>query len=255
MSDGCESATFELNRFNDETQLYERLNNPYSLPTFRWAERYGFILECRNNYIDNDLKFTGLNAAGTGYSFQSNDLNPNGYLDRFQKDLHGLLVDDYTIRTDVKNLSSGVRVFGVAMTGFLADERYSPGSVSVANLPLESKVDLLKYLAQAPENTQQAPYVGFKKYLMWSTQRNEIPDQQVQSQSSFAYLPQVNFSPLQYAEVVLLTLFFLKRYHTFNYLTNGVFLLLPLTVCLNLILFLNLLLIPSIHRHIATSTP
>lgn len=29
MSDGCESATFELNRFNDETQLYERLNNPY----------------------------------------------------------------------------------------------------------------------------------------------------------------------------------------------------------------------------------
>lgn len=29
MSDGCESATFELNRFNEETQLYERLNNPY----------------------------------------------------------------------------------------------------------------------------------------------------------------------------------------------------------------------------------
>jgi hypothetical protein len=29
MSDGCESATFELNRFNEETQLYEKLNNPY----------------------------------------------------------------------------------------------------------------------------------------------------------------------------------------------------------------------------------
>lgn len=29
MSDGCENATFELNRFNKETQLYERLNNPY----------------------------------------------------------------------------------------------------------------------------------------------------------------------------------------------------------------------------------
>ncbi len=29
MSDGCESATFELNRFNDKTQCYERLNNPY----------------------------------------------------------------------------------------------------------------------------------------------------------------------------------------------------------------------------------
>jgi hypothetical protein len=29
MSDGCESATFELNRFNEETQFYEKLNNPY----------------------------------------------------------------------------------------------------------------------------------------------------------------------------------------------------------------------------------
>jgi hypothetical protein len=29
MSDGCESATFELNRYNEETQLYERLNSPY----------------------------------------------------------------------------------------------------------------------------------------------------------------------------------------------------------------------------------
>lgn len=29
LSDGCENATFELNRFNEETQLYERLNNPY----------------------------------------------------------------------------------------------------------------------------------------------------------------------------------------------------------------------------------
>ena len=29
MSDGCENATFELNRFNDETQLYVRLNNPF----------------------------------------------------------------------------------------------------------------------------------------------------------------------------------------------------------------------------------
>jgi hypothetical protein len=160
-------------------KLLERLNNPYSLPTFRWAERYGFKLECRNNYVDNDLKFTGLNAAGTAYVFNSNASNTTNYLANFQTDIHGLLVDEYTIRTDVKGLASGVRVFGVAMTGFLADERYSPGSVSVANLPLQSQVDLLGYLQNAPFNPSQAPYVGFKKYLMWSMQRNEIPDQQV----------------------------------------------------------------------------
>lgn len=29
LTDGCENATFELNRFNKKIQLYERLNNPY----------------------------------------------------------------------------------------------------------------------------------------------------------------------------------------------------------------------------------
>jgi hypothetical protein len=160
-------------------KLLERLNNPYSLPTFRWAERFGFKLECRNNYVDNDLKFTGLNSAGTAYVFNSNASNTTNYLANFQSDIHGLLVDDYTIRTDVKNLSSGVRVFGVAMTGFLADERYSPQSVSIANLTAQTQTDLLGYLQNAPFDTSQAPYVGFKKYLVWSMQRNEIPDQEV----------------------------------------------------------------------------
>jgi hypothetical protein len=30
LTDGCENVCFELNKFNSETQLYERLNNPYS---------------------------------------------------------------------------------------------------------------------------------------------------------------------------------------------------------------------------------
>ena len=160
-------------------KLLERLNNPYSLPTFRWAENYGFKLECRNNYLDDDLKFTGLNSAGTGYSFDSNALNSANYLDRFKKDIHGLLIDEYTIDTDMNLLSSGVRVFGVAITGFLADERFSPGSVSLTNLPLQEKLNLLGYLAGAPKNPTQPTYVGFKKYINWATQRNEIPDYQV----------------------------------------------------------------------------
>jgi len=160
-------------------KLLERLNNPYSLPTFRWAEKYGFKLECRNNYEDTDLKFTGLNSAGTGYSFDSNASNTTKFMTNFQSDLHGLLVNDYTISTNVQSLSAGVRVFGVAMTGFLADERYSNNSVSLDPATLQIPDRLLKFLANAPRNSAQAPYVGFKKYLMWSTQRNEIPDQEV----------------------------------------------------------------------------
>ena len=160
-------------------KLLERLNNPYSLPTFRWAERYGFKLECRNNFVDNDLKFTGLNAAGTAYVFNSNASNTTDYISRFQSDIHGLLDGAYTIKTDVKGLAAGVRVFGVAMTGFLADERYSPRSVAVSNLPTQTQLDLLAYLSNAPFVPSQAPFVGFKKYLMWSLQKNEIPDEQV----------------------------------------------------------------------------
>lgn len=160
-------------------KLLELLNNPYSLPTFRWAEKSGFKLECRNNYIDNDLKFTGLNDAGTAYIFNSNNSNSGQFMQNFMSDIHGLLQGQYTIKTNVQGLAAGVRVFGVAMTGFLADERYSPASVSVNNLTLQTQVELLKYLSNAPYDATQAPYVGFKKYLMWSTQRNEIPDQQV----------------------------------------------------------------------------
>ena len=160
-------------------KLLERLNNPYSLPTFRWAERFGFKLECRNNYLDDDLKFTGLNADGTAYIFDSNSSysSLNNFLSSFQRDIHGLLVDDYTITTNVGGLAAGVRVFGSSMTGFIADERYSPGSVSVTNLPF-GQYDLVNYLQNAPFNSQ-SPYIGFKKYLIWSAQRNEIPDQEI----------------------------------------------------------------------------
>ncbi|MGB5025482.1 MAG: hypothetical protein WBO44_09040, partial [Saprospiraceae bacterium] len=30
LSDGCENVCFELNKFNDETKLFERKNNPYA---------------------------------------------------------------------------------------------------------------------------------------------------------------------------------------------------------------------------------
>jgi hypothetical protein len=163
-------------------KLLERLNNPYSLPTFRWKEGYGFILECRNNYLDTDLKFTGLNQFGNGYSFDSNVTNSSNlsnYISKFESDVHGLLVDEYTITTDMKLLSSGVRVFGTAITGFLADERYSPGSVSLQDVPIQAQLGLLAYLAGAPFNPSQPTYVGFKKYINWAAQRNEIPDYQV----------------------------------------------------------------------------
>jgi len=160
-------------------QLLERLNTPEALPTFRWAERYGLVLESRNNNIDKDLKFTGLNAAGSQYIMNSNASNPKNYMENFQSDLHGLLISDYKIKTDMNTLSAGLRSFGSSITGFLADERYFPDAVSVDNLSLGDKVELLKYLSNSAKNSAQSPYVGFKKYQINSFQRNQIPDQTV----------------------------------------------------------------------------
>jgi len=48
--------------------LLNRLKTPRFLPTFRWAEDVGFVLEGRNNNIDKDLKFTGFDFAGKKFS-------------------------------------------------------------------------------------------------------------------------------------------------------------------------------------------
>ncbi len=162
-------------------QLLERLNTPDALPTFRWAERYGFIMESRNNNIDKDLKFTGLNPQGTGYIFNSNASNQKDFMINYQTDMHGLLTSDYNISTDMNTLASGLRAFGSSITGFIADERYFPDSVSIDNVDTSVKLRLLQYLSDAPRNPSQAPYVGFKKYLISSFQRNQIPDQTVLS--------------------------------------------------------------------------
>lgn len=158
-------------------QLLERLVTPDALPTFRWAERTGFILESRNNNIDKDLKFTGL--EGNGYIFNSNDQDYTNFMKKFNNDMHGLLTSDYKISTDMNTLSAGLRVFGSSITGFLADERYFPDAVSVDNINIADKIKLLDYLSNAPKNPAQAPYVGFKKFLINSFQRNQIPDQTV----------------------------------------------------------------------------
>ena len=74
-------------------------------------------------------------------------------------------------------------LFGTAMTGFLASERFFPASSSLTGISNDQNLlqtirnDLLGYLSNAPYDENQAPYVGFKKYMMHSMQRNEIPDQ------------------------------------------------------------------------------
>jgi len=184
--------------------LLQRLNTPFALPTFRWAENYGFILESRNNYLDTDLKFTGLNENGSGYKFQSNDLNYTNFMNNYKKDIHGLLTGSYTIDTDMNNLSAGLRVFGVSITGFLAREIYNPEAVQ---LSVAAQVNLLDYLAATPRSGSiiglptQVPYVGFKKWWIESMMRNTIPDDFVLTQilNNFDQIRQTPVSSINFS--------------------------------------------------------
>ncbi len=167
--------------------LIERLNVPGALPTFRWAENYGFVLagRYRPDALDNDLKFTAIsqNSAGlgVGISAPENSLNlQNAPL--ADPGWHGLLTNSFTISTDMRALAAGVRAFASSITGFLADERINDTFYPADPRDYSGGLTLLDKLAVKkdtidPTNPFAKPYIGFRKYVIASLQRNSIPDQ------------------------------------------------------------------------------
>ncbi len=148
--------------------LLERLNDPAGLPTFRWAEDYGFVLESRNNNSDTDLKFTGFDLDGFTLTANSN-LPGNDANLSYVPDWHGLLTNQFTTTTDMKTLSAGVKTFGSAITGFLAAEAYEP---------FDTYID--GFISQVPDILNgRTHYIGFRKYLVASLQKFVVPDYEV----------------------------------------------------------------------------
>jgi hypothetical protein len=148
--------------------LLERLNDPAGLPTFRWAEEYGFVLESRNNNSDTDFKFTGFDLDGFTLTANSN-LPGNDANLSYVPDWHGLLTNQFTTTTDMKTLSAGVKTFGSAITGFLAAEAYEPFDTYIDGL-----------ISPVPDIINgRTHYIGFRKYLVASLQKFIVPDYEV----------------------------------------------------------------------------
>jgi hypothetical protein len=95
---------------------------------------------------------------------------------------HGLLTNSYTINTDMRTLAAGVKAFASSITGFLADERindtFYPADPRdyTGGFTLLDKLSVKKDLID-PDNPFSKPYIGFRKYIVSSLQRNSIPDQ------------------------------------------------------------------------------
>lgn len=163
------------------------LNKTGGLPVMRWAENFGFVLtgRYRDDTIDNDLKFTGIisdtNANASIIPFDNNALvlQNTAITD---PGWHGLIVDNFSISTDMKTLAAGVKSFASSITGFLASERYNEGFYpddprNYAGETLLDKLSAKKDFLNSSTNPFAKPYIGFRKYLVASQQRNTIPDQ------------------------------------------------------------------------------
>jgi hypothetical protein len=104
----------------------------------------------------------------------------------------------------MNNLTAGLRVFGVSITGFLAREIYNPEAVQ---LPIAAQVNLLDYLAAVPRSgtipnaPPQVPFVGFKKWWIESLLRNTIPDDTVLTQitNNFNQIRQTPVSSIRFS--------------------------------------------------------
>lgn len=177
-----------VDKIKDKLELLiERLNVPGALPTFRWAENFGFVLagRYREDALDNDLKFTGItsdsNGIGSIMSFPENSLN-NQNAPLADPGWHGLLLNSFTINTDMRTLAAGVKAFASSITGFLADERINDTFYPADPRDYSGGLTLLDYLSVKkdlvnPSNPFSKPYIGFRKYVVSSLQRNSIPDQ------------------------------------------------------------------------------
>ena len=167
--------------------ILERLNKVGALPVFRWAENFGFVLagRYRPDAIDDDLKFTGIVSDSTSdrsIIFYDNNALVNQNVPISDPGWHGLIVDSFSISTDMKNLSAGVKAFASSITGFLADERYNEGFFPAdprdyAGETLLDKLAVKKDFLNSATNPFAKPYIGFRKYLVSSLQKNTIPDQ------------------------------------------------------------------------------
>lgn len=163
------------------------LNKTGGLPVMRWAENFGFVLigRYRDDTIDSDLKFTGIisdpNSNASVIQFDNNSLALQN-TPITDPGWHGLIVDNFSISTDMKTLAAGVKSFASSITGFLASERYNEGFYPAdprdfIGETLLDKLSAKKDFLNTTTNPFAKPYIGFRKYLVASQQRNAIPDQ------------------------------------------------------------------------------
>jgi len=140
------------------------------LPTFRWAEDSGFILDARYavNNLDDDFKFFGYNANPNS---TNQTLSMRSTTDNKTPDWHGLLQNSFSINTNLSPLSYHVSTYGFTYEGLI--ERHTSEKFHDQKMSVQSRDNVVKAITTGivPKS-----YVGFRKKVIDSLEKNEYPN-------------------------------------------------------------------------------
>lgn len=164
-----------LDKIGDKLQVFlTKLMTLEQLPTFRWLEDSGFVLDARyaDANIDQDLKFVGYDVdTNQTYNLRTTGLNSNN-VNISIPDWHGLLSGDFNVSTRLSPLSYQVSTYGFTYEGLIeqhTDQKFHD---------LKMSTNSLNSVVNAVVSTNPAipaSYVGFRKKVIDSLERNELP--------------------------------------------------------------------------------
>lgn len=139
------------------------------LPTFRWDEQSGFILDARYaaNNLDDDLKFFGYDATPNS---TNQTLSMRNTTDNKTPDWHGLLTGNFSVNTRLSPLSYHVSTYGFTYEGLI--ERHTSEKYHDLKMSTQSRDSVVNSILTGivPKS-----YVGFRKKVIDSLEKNEFP--------------------------------------------------------------------------------
>lgn len=166
--DAIRATNFD--KINEKINVFlSKLMTLEQLPTFRWLEDSGFVLDARyaTSNLDDDLKFFGYDATPNS---TKQTLNLRNTIDNKTPNWHGLLTGSFNVNTNLSPLSYHVSTYGFTYEGLI--EKHT-----------SEKDHDLKMSQQSLDNVVNAitsgvvpkSYVGFRKKVIDSLEKNEYP--------------------------------------------------------------------------------
>jgi hypothetical protein len=164
-----------LDKIGDKLRVFlNKLFELEELPTFRWDERAGFVLDARYavSNLDTDLKFFGydLDTKQT-YNFRTTGLDSNNKNISIP-DWHGLLSGNFSVNTNVNPLSYHVSTYGFTLFGLV--EYHTQDKEHDRKMSELSFNNIVNSIVNTGTPVPDM-YVGFRKKVIDSLDKNELP--------------------------------------------------------------------------------